>query len=383
MKKGMLAALLLIAATGFGQTKKGYTVSGSVKGIKDTIGKVFLRFAAGDNKVWDSTTVTDGKFAFKGSITEPVKAAIYVKYASSNPDLKAMSYDRDYMSIFIQPGVPVTITCLSDSFSRAVVKGGPMNVELKKIEAGEKKFEDKEAPLYDMYSAARKEKNKPLADSIEKVIDAIDSAKTEEVYGKYIKAHPASPIAIFVLRDYAGYSIDAEKIDPLFKKIPLEQRNYSTGKTLKDQIAVARLTGIGKPALNFTQNDTLDRPVSLTNFRGKYVLLDFWASWCGPCRRENPNVVAAYNKYKDKGFSILSVSLDQPGAKEKWMKAIHDDNLTWTHVSDLKFWENAVAKEYGIQAIPQNFLIDPSGTIIAKDLRGEDLEKKLGGIFPN
>ncbi len=186
-----------------------------------------------------------------------------------------------------------------------------------------------------------------------------------------------------MLKEYAGFQIDADKVEPLFKKIPANQKMYSVGKTLKDQIEIAKLTRIGKPAPGFTQNDTLERPVSLTNFKGKYVLLDFWASWCGPCRRENPNVVAAYNKYKDKGFSILSVSLDQPGAKEKWIKAIHDDNLTWTHVSDLKFWDNAVAKEYGIQAIPQNFLIDPDGKIVGKDLRGEDLEKKLAGIFPN
>jgi len=133
--------------------------------------------------------------------------------------------------------------------------------------------------------------------------------------------------------------------------------------------------------MNFTQNDTLGIPVSLASFKGKYVLVDFWASWCGPCRRENPNVVKTYNAYKDKGFQILSVSLDQPGAKDKWIKAIHDDNLTWTHVSDLKYWDNEVAKQYGIQAIPANFLLDPEGKIIAKNLRGEDLAAKLSTVL--
>jgi peroxiredoxin len=133
--------------------------------------------------------------------------------------------------------------------------------------------------------------------------------------------------------------------------------------------------------MEFTQNDTLGKPVSLSDFKGKYVLIDFWASWCGPCRAENPNVVKAYNNYKDKDFTVLGVSLDQPGKQEAWLNAIHKDSLTWTHVSDLKFWDNAVAQLYGIRAIPQNLLLDPSGKIIAKNIRGEELKKKLEEVM--
>ena len=118
--------------------------------------------------------------------------------------------------------------------------------------------------------------------------------------------------------------------------------------------------------------------MSLSSLRGRYVLVDFWASWCGPCRAENPNVVKVFQKYKDRNFHIIGVSLDRPGQQEKWMKAIHDDKLEWTHVSDLQFWNNEVAKQYGINAIPQNLLLDPEGKIIAKNLRGEELEAKLG-----
>src|SRR5690554_3266195 len=138
---------------------------------------------------------------------------------------------------------------------------------------------------------------------------------------------------------------------------------------------------IGTLAPDFTQNDTIGNPISLASFKGQYVLLDFWASWCGPCRRENPNLVDAYNKYKDKNFTILGISLDRPDGKEKWIQAIHDDNLAWTQVSDLKHWNNEVAKLYGIRSIPQSYLLDPEGRIIATNLRGIGLHEKLAELF--
>jgi peroxiredoxin len=188
-------------------------------------------------------------------------------------------------------------------------------------------------------------------------------------------------LAVYALQQYVGWDINPDKAEPLFNSLAESNKSLPSAQLLWEGIDIAKKTGIGRIAMDFTQNDTLGKPVTLSSLRGKYLLVDFWASWCGPCRRENPNVVKAFNKYKDKGFHILGVSLDQPNAKDKWMKAIHDDGLTWTHVSDLKYWNNAAAVQYGIQAIPQNYLLDPQGKIVAKNLSGEDLDKKLGALL--
>ena len=143
------------------------------------------------------------------------------------------------------------------------------------------------------------------------------------------------------------------------------------GVALNDLITTEKMLGYGQKAPAFTQNNQDGKPVTLESFKGKYVLIDFWASWCGPCRMENPNVVRAYEQFKSKNFTVLGVSLDKD--KGKWLKAIEDDNLKWTHVSDLGYWNNAVAVMYKVRSIPQNFLLDPDGRIIGKNLRGEEL----------
>jgi peroxiredoxin len=210
-----------------------------------------------------------------------------------------------------------------------------------------------------------------------KKMDSTDNASTKQ----WIRQHPASPISAFLLSFNLG-RLSLDEKEAILAQLSPAAKDNAPAKRIANSVRINNLTGIGKTALDFTQNDTLGKPVSLKDFRGKYVLVDFWASWCVPCRGENPNVVAAFNKYKDKNFTVISVSLDQPNGKEKWLKAIHDDHLDWTHVSDLKYWNNAVARQYDINSIPSNLLLDPDGKIIAKDLHGEELSNELAKLLP-
>jgi len=191
----------------------------------------------------------------------------------------------------------------------------------------------------------------------------------------FIRRNPDSYFSLEALEEVAGEDIDPGKIGPLFSGLSERVRRTRAGVAFEKRIHQQSATSIGAMAPDFVQNDADGRPVKLSDFRGKYVLVDFWASWCGPCRGENPNVLKAFSAYKEKNFTVLGVSLD--GKKDAWLAAIKTDGLPWTQVSDLQAWNNAAAKKYGISAIPQNFLVDPTGKIVAKNLRGSALEEKL------
>ena len=339
---------------------------------------VFLAYRAGDDIVSDSAILKNGKFEFNSTLTEPTLATLSVRFKPTDEKAKPRI---ERMPLFLEPGkIKVEV---KDSLKFAKVTGSASQTAFEEFNKLQEPYNVQAGKLNDEYMAFRKDKNE---EGMKKVVDEfskLSEDKNEKFFYPYLKEHPASPIALYVLNLYAGYDIDAKKIEPLFESLAEESKQSPSGIAFRERIEIAKKTGIGVYAMNFTQDDTSGNAVSLASFKGKYVLLDFWASWCGPCRAENPNVVKAYNKYRDKGFTILSVSLDQPGKKEAWLGAIHKDGLTWTHVSDLKFWDNAVAKQYGIRAIPQNYLLDPSGKIIAKNLRGEELNKRLDELFPD
>ncbi|RAJ08625.1 peroxiredoxin [Chitinophaga skermanii] len=200
--------------------------------------------------------------------------------------------------------------------------------------------------------------------------------KAQEI--TFIKKHPGYMVSIDALKDVIGHlPEDIVAYNHLFQGLKKNVRQSEEGVNLKKTIDQFMTVRIGAMAPLFEAADTSGQMVKLSDYRGKYVLIDFWASWCGPCREENPIVVKAYQEFKDKNFDILSVSLDQAGKKAEWIAAIHKDQLDWQHVSDLKYWNSEFAKLYMVKSIPQNFLLDPKGKIIAKDLRGEALATKL------
>jgi peroxiredoxin len=378
--KSIFSFLLLAAFCIQSNAQEKFTIKGDVSKVKLPVAKVYLSYYADGKSTTDSSDVANGKYNFTGSLGDPLMASLRVKY-QEDPNAKtirAVSYNRDIKQLFLENAKISVVS--TDSFANAAIKGSKAHAEFVGWEAMLKEENKVSGELNKQYNEFYKQKNQPGMDSLDAEFDKLTAIKNIK-NKKYMSENPASPIAMFIFRQFVGYDINADEAEPVFLSLSEKLRSGPAGKEMAEKIEIAKKTGVGRMAMDFTQNDTLGNPVSLSSFKGKYVLIDFWASWCGPCRQENPNVVKAFNNYKDKGFTVLGVSLDQPNAKDKWMKAIHDDNLTWTQVSDLKFWGNAVAVQYGIQAIPQNFLIDPQGKIIGKNLRGEALNKKLETLF--
>ena len=328
MKKFSLAALLASALFVSCQpTPEGYKIEGEVEGVQE--GKIYLKSFR--NKMFfdvDTAEIVNGKFTFQGKVEQPLLYGLATE-------------DMSYPAQFFLDNQNIKLTLDTE------------DGEIEKIE---------NSPL-----------NQLFLDNQEDV--------TEEGYDidKLVSENPASPVAAFFLYRYFTYQLPLEQLKATRAKLSPTLASSPYVKDLDQIILTLESVQIGKPAPNFTLPDTAGVNVSLADFKGKYVLLNFWASWCPPCRKENPNVVAAYQKYKDKTFTILGVSLDKD--KVRWMKGIQDDQLTWTHVSDLKYWDSEVPALYAVRGIPANFLIDPNGIIIAKDLREDALQEKLEEIL--
>jgi peroxiredoxin len=370
-----LVLATLLAPTALLAQGGPYTVQGRLT-PKTPLSRAYLHYWVGKKMVADSTEVVKGRFTFKGQVADPMEAYVFVVRPGTKPTLNSRSY-----KLYLEPG---TIKLSSpDSLLNATLSGTPLNVAQARLETVLRPTRARMWALGQEYRAASPEKRQDkvfAADYDRRFYAAWDDLKAGQRH--FIRSTPQSMVSLYTLEELSQGIIDPAVMGPLFDSLSPAVRSSKLGQEYAAKLTRTRKLAVGTLAPDFTQNDPTGKPVKLSDYRGRYVLLDFWASWCGPCRRENPNVVASYNKFKGNNFTVLSVSLDQLSGREDWLKAIETDHLTWTQVSDLKGGNNEVAQLYDIQAIPQNLLIDPNGRIVAKNLRGEELGQKLAAMLP-
>lgn len=328
-------------------------------------GTIMLNIYGEDEKKL-SSKIINGKFTFKGSTQKPSTAYLSIK-----------DNEKDYLKFYVEPG-NIHITGEGSPIKDLVVSNSHLNDDdkiLKQQMAPITNWEEANSKIYEEASAS---KNKTVLDSLDEVDFEVLHAK-RQVVASFVNGHPHSlRSAVAITENYAYYA-EADEVKPLYNLLDSSIKHSATGTEIKKLIDVYETVAIGMTAPDIKQITPQGTPLSLTSLKDKYVLIDFWASWCPPCRRENPNVVKLYNQYKDKGFDVFGVSYD--AKKDKWEKAIKDDRLAWNQVSDLLGWKNATSDIYGIKAIPSNFLLDKEGKIIAKNIFGKKLSAKLAEII--
>ncbi len=355
---------LILAVVIFGCTKPGYKLTVTLNGAE---GKALLeKREAGKFVVKDSADFKNGVAVMNG--------------VAEVPDMYYLSVagKQAKMMLFLENS-PISITGKADSLNIAVVTGSKVHDEYNAVNQKIKKISDEYMAVYkqarDAETAGDTAKSKELMAKVDEIYKGIGVLQED-----FVKNNPASYATPFFLQRIS-YEKSAAELEQIMNSLDPKLAVNPTIVALKDRVEKMKTVEVGKTAPDFTQNDQLGNPVKLSDIYSKneYTLIDFWASWCGPCRGENPNVVAVFNAYKDKGFGIFGVSLDRD--KDKWLEAIAKDNLTWPHVSDLKYWDNDAAKLYAVNSIPANFLLNKKGEIIGKGLRGEDLKTKIAELL--
>ena len=340
--------------------------------------KVYLLYQTDGQKIVDSALLVNGWCQFTGKVPRPLYATLVAD--TNNLGLSGLMKRKpstlDFLRFYLHQGV---ITIKTDKLiTKGIFQGSVINTDKIRLETGLKDITDKKQAVSEKLIATS---DVETARILGRQLDSLNLLR-KPILKRFITDNPKSEIALFALEDYAGSFPDAGVMMPMFKKLSLPVQNSTSGKEFYKFLTNFEHLAVGAKAPEFIQADTLGKPISLASFKGKYVLLDFWASWCGPCRQENPGLSKLYRDFKDRNFTILGISLDGADGKQAWLNAIKNDHLDWTQVSDLKHWDNQVAKLYGIRAIPYSFLIDPDGNIMARGLDHDELRKLLEDKLP-
>lgn len=359
MKTNLSWVLALSFACACQNTEKSAkaSIEADIKGLTDSV--VYISGLKDDPGKSDTVKVKDGKFSWSGTITDPRK--IYI------------GTTQQYMELFME-NAPVKITGTADSLYYSKVTGSATQDEYKAFQETLKDVDEAQSPLYQQLHDAKDEKVKA---ELEEKIEALQKVRRGRV-NAYIGSHPASAVSLAYLTDIALFG-EFPRADSLYRLIDPKAKQTVAGQKLAERLVIIKRGTIGQTIKDFTQNDLDGKPVKFSDYKGKYLFVDFWASWCGPCRAENPNVLKAYNAFKGKNFDVVGISLDDKA--DKWKEAVQKDGMPWKQLSDLKGFENEISSYYGIQAIPSSFLLDTNGVIIAKDLRGTELHNKLKEIL--
>ncbi len=351
-------------------SEEQFVFQGKVVGQPD--GYVFLSYLPEDGKYMkDSCKLKEGKFEFKGFIAEPTEAYFTGRTASSGTS------DPNFVSLFLEPGKMHAVFKVNH-FKAGKISGSKTQKEHELLEKKQREIEENWEKAREEYKRAKDMQDSVLIKKTGEKLSRYRAAYYK-VYYDFINGHRDSYVSATILDMLSGGHISLDSVKLFFNRLTARIQQSKEGKRIADFIERSDAVALGQTAPDFTLNNMQDIPISLKDFKGKYVLIDFWASWCVPCREENPFLMEAYKRYKKEGFTIIGISTDRD--LQKWKKAVKEDRLPWTQLIDSKIWKGSVRKRYSVVPIPDNFLIDPDGKILARDLRGKGLLNKLERVF--